>query len=106
MVYSAFPSDGKPAPALLSPGTPRAIREALIDAERTEFEQRFAEAMAEAARTLDLTEVIGVLDQAARLQRGDTVPTVAGNIHKAKINARLRHCCLRHSGRPASRCRG
>jgi hypothetical protein len=30
-----------------------------------------------------------MLDQAARLQRGEDVPTVPGYIHKAGINARL-----------------
>jgi hypothetical protein len=107
----ALPRDGKPTPALLSPGTARSIRDALIDAERAEFERRFAEEMASAARTMDLTGVLQVLsvyrkiaeitqrqgvaahrrmlDQAARLQRGEDVPTVPGHIHKAEINARL-----------------
>jgi hypothetical protein len=30
-----------------------------------------------------------MLDQVARLQRGDDVTTVPGHIHKAEINARL-----------------
>jgi len=103
--------DGKPTPALLSPGTARSIRDALIDAERAEFERRFAEEMESAAQTMDLTGVLQVLsvfrkiaeitqrqgidahrrmlDQAARLQRGADVPTVPGHIHKAEINARL-----------------
>jgi hypothetical protein len=111
MNSSALPRDGKPTPALLSPGTARSIRDALIDAERAEFERRFAEEMASAARTMDLTGVLQVLsvyrkiaeitqrqgvaahrrmlDQAARLQRGEDVPTVPGHIHKAEINARL-----------------
>jgi hypothetical protein len=98
-------------PALLSPGTARSIRDALIDAERAEFERRFAEEMANAAQTLDLGRVLQVLstyrkiaeitqrqgaaahrtmlDQAARLQRGEDVPTVPGYIHKADINGRL-----------------
>jgi len=106
-----MPRDGKPAPTLLSPGTARSIRDALVDAERAEFERRFAEEMASAAQTLDLTGVLQVLgtyrkiaeitqrhgaaahqrmlDQVARLQRGDDVPTVPGHIHKAEINARL-----------------
>jgi hypothetical protein len=100
-------------PALLSPNTPRAIRDALIDSERAEFERCYAEEMAEAARTLDLTGVLKVLDayrkiaeitqrqgveahrkmldQVARLQRGEDVPTVPGHVHKAEINARLGH---------------
>ncbi len=103
--------DGKPMPALLSPGTARGIRDALVDAERAEFERRFAEEMASAAQTLDLGPVLQVLstyrkiaeitqrqgaaehrrmlDQAARLQRGEDVPTVPGQVHKAEINARL-----------------
>ena len=86
-------------------------RDALIDAERAEFEHRFAEEMESAARTLDLTGVLRVLstyrkiaeitqrqgeaahrrmlEQAAGLQRGDDVPTVPGHVHKAEINARL-----------------
>jgi hypothetical protein len=106
-----MPGDGRPAPALLSPGTARSIRDSLIDSERAEFERRFAEEMAGAAQTLDLTGVLQVLstfrklaeitqrqgadahrrmlDQAARLQSGEAVPTVPGHIHKAEINARL-----------------
>ncbi|MBV9381947.1 MAG: hypothetical protein JOY82_23975 [Streptosporangiaceae bacterium] len=105
------PQDSTPAPALLSPSTPRSIRDALLDDERAEFERRFAEEMASAARTLDLTGVIQVLstyrkiaeitqrqgaaahrimlDQAARLQHGDNVHVVPGHVHKAEINARL-----------------
>lgn len=97
MSSPAMPGDGKPVPTLLSSGTARSIRDALIDAERAEFERRFAEEMASAAQTLDLTGVLQVmstfrkiaevtqrqgaaahrrmLDQVARLQRGDDVPT-------------------------------
>jgi hypothetical protein len=111
MSSPGLPGDGKPVPALLSSGTARSIRDALIDAERAEFERRFAEEMASAAQTLDLTGVLQVLstfrkiaevtqrqgaaahrrmlDQVARLQRGDDVPAVPGHIHKAEINARL-----------------
>lgn len=107
----AMPGDGKPMPALLSPGTARGIRDALTGAERAEFERRFAEEMASAAQTLDLGRVLQVLstyrkiaeitqrhgaaahrrmlDQAARLQRGEEVPAMPGYIHKAEINARL-----------------
>lgn len=56
------PPNAEPAPALLSAHTPRVIRDALIDAERTEFERRYAEEMAAAARTLDLTGVLTVLN--------------------------------------------
>jgi hypothetical protein len=113
MASPALPSNPEPIPALLSPNTPRAIRDALIDSEREEFERRYAEEMAEAARTLDLTGVLSVLDayrkiaeitqrqgveahrtmldRVARLQRGDEVSIVPGHVHKAEINARLGH---------------
>jgi len=106
-----MPRDGKPTPALPSPGTARSIRDALIDAERAEFERRFAEEMASAAQATGLTGVLQVLsmyrkiaeitqrqgiaahrrtlDLAARLQCGEDVPTVPGYVHKAEINARL-----------------
>ncbi len=111
MTSPAMPRDGGPAPALLSSGTARSIRDALIDGERAEFERRFAEEMASAAQTMDLTGVLQVLstyrkiaeitqrqgiaahrrmlDQVARLQLGEDVPTVPGHVHKAEINARL-----------------
>lgn len=95
----------------MSANTPRAIRDALVDAERAEFEQRYAQEMATAARTLDLTGVLAVLDtyrkiaeitqrqgpeahrrmldQVARLQAGQDVHTVAGPQHTAEINAKL-----------------
>lgn len=104
-------SDPQPTTALLSAHTPRAIRDALIGTERTEFEHRYGEEMARAARTLDLTGVLEVietfrkiaeitqrqgveahrvmLDRAARLQGGEQVHTVSGHIHKAEIRARL-----------------
>ena len=113
MASPAPPPGPEPIPALLSPNTPRAIRDALIDSEREEFERRYAEAMAEAARTLDLTGVLSVLDvyrkiaeiterqgveahrrmldRVTRLQRGEDVPIVPGCVHKAEINARLGH---------------
>ena len=111
MSFPVTPGDGKPRPTLLSSGTARSIRDALIDAERAEFEHRFAEEMESAAQTLDLTGVLQVLstyrkiaeitqrqgadahrrmlEQVGRLQRGDDVPVVPGHIHKAEINARL-----------------
>jgi hypothetical protein len=107
-----MPGDRKPAPTLLSSGTARSIRDALLDAERADFERCFAEEMASAAQTLDLTGVLQVLstyrkiaeitqrqgaaahrkmlEQAARLQRGDDVPTVPGSIHKVVRGIRLR----------------
>jgi len=111
MSFPVMPGDGMPAPTLLSSGTARSIRDALVDGERAEFEKRFAEEMAGAARTLDLTGVLQVLgtyrklaeitqrqgieahrrmlDQVARLERGEDVPTVPGHVHRAAINARL-----------------
>jgi len=111
MAMPASPPDVSTYPALIAPSTAHAIRDALIDEERTEFVQRFAEEMAQAARTLDLTGVINVLsafrriaeitqlqgadthrrvlDTAARLQRGENIPTVSGHVHKAWINAQL-----------------
>ncbi|MGH3870043.1 MAG: DUF6247 family protein [Pseudonocardiaceae bacterium] len=111
MVAPGLPPDTEPIPVLLSPNTPRVIRDALIDSERAEFEQRYAAEGAEAAQTLDLTAVLAVLDayrtiaeitqrqgseahrrmldRVARLQRGEEVPTVPGQVHKAEINARL-----------------
>src|SRR5215470_9685620 len=48
-------------PALPPDTTPAAIRDALIDEERAEFERVYRDAMIEAARTLDLTRVLNVL---------------------------------------------
>jgi hypothetical protein len=50
-----------PVPALPPDTTPTAIRDALIDEERAEFERAYQEAIAEAAQTLDLTRVLDVL---------------------------------------------
>ncbi|GAA5171362.1 hypothetical protein GCM10023321_69800 [Pseudonocardia eucalypti] len=99
-------------PALSSAHTPRAIRDALVGTERAEFETRYAEEMGRAARTLDLTGVLEVIDtfrkiaeitqrqgeqahrmmleRAAQLERGEQVPIVSGSVHKAEIDARLR----------------
>lgn len=108
---ASLPPNAEPAPALLSAHTPRTIRDALVDAERAEFERRYAEEMAAAARTLDLTGVLTVLNtyrkiaditqhqgveahrrmlaQVARLRNGQNLPTVSGAEHKAEINTRL-----------------
>jgi hypothetical protein len=110
-VLMSSPAVPVPTPTLLAPSTARSIRDALVGAERAEFEERFALEMAEAARTLDLTGVLAVLeifrkiaaitqrqgpaaqrrmiDQAARLSRGEDVPTIPGNVHKAEIAARM-----------------
>jgi hypothetical protein len=55
------PFHASPVPALPPDTTPTAIREALVDKERAEFERAYQEAMLEAARTLDLTRVLNVL---------------------------------------------
>jgi len=111
MATPVMPQDEIPAPALLAPATARSIRDALVGEERAEFEQRFAEEMTSAAQTMDLTGVLQLLstfrkiaeitqrqgaaahlrmlDQVARLQRGDDVPTVSGHVLKARINERL-----------------
>jgi hypothetical protein len=104
-------SSQEPLPALVAPGTAHAIREALVEPERGEFERQFSYEMAAAARTLDLTGVIRVLEvfrklaeithrqgadaharmlqQVERLQSGQAVVTIPGHIHKAAIDARL-----------------
>ncbi|MGO4615550.1 DUF6247 family protein [Nocardia sp. 2YAB30] len=98
-------------PALLAPSTPRAIRDGLVGSERVEFERQYAEAMAVAAQSLDLTGVLAVLDtfrkvaeitqrhggeahtrmlaQVADLQQGRTVTTIGAGAHRAEINAKL-----------------
>jgi RNA polymerase-interacting CarD/CdnL/TRCF family regulator len=55
------PFEESPVPALPPETTPTAIRDALIDEERAEFEQAYQAAMAEAAETMDLTRVLDVL---------------------------------------------
>lgn len=55
------PFYASPVPALPPETTPTAIRDALIDEERTEFERAYQQAVLEAARTLDLTKVLDVL---------------------------------------------
>lgn len=55
------PFYASPVPVLPPDTTPSAIREALIDGERTDFERAYQEAMLDAARTLDLTRVLEVL---------------------------------------------
>jgi hypothetical protein len=100
MATPSLSAQGTSGPALAAPSTAQAIRDALIEVERTEFGQRFADEMAQAARTLDLTGVRQVLDvyrkiagitqrqgaevhrpmldQAARLHRGESIPTIPG----------------------------
>jgi uncharacterized protein DUF6247 len=60
-VTVANPFEESPVPVLPPETTPAAIRDALIDEERTDFERAYQEAVAEAGRTLDLTRVLDVL---------------------------------------------
>lgn len=55
------PFDASPVPVLPPDTTPAAIRDALIDEERAEFERAYRQALADAAETLDLTRVLDVL---------------------------------------------
>ncbi len=58
-----------PVPVLPPETTPAAIREALIDPERADFERAYQEAITEAARTLDLTRLLDVLRNYHRIAR-------------------------------------
>jgi len=60
-VAAANPFDASPVPVLPPEATPAAIRDALIDEERSEFERAYRDALGEAATTLDLTRVLDVL---------------------------------------------
>src|SRR5882762_1960193 len=106
---AALPPESEASPALLAPNTPRAIRDALVGAERAEFEHDYQQAMTAAAGTLDLTEVLKVLDvyrglaeitqrqgpdahlrmleAVDHLRCGQDVPVVAGQLHKTEISA-------------------
>lgn len=55
------PFDASPVPVLPPDTTPAAIRDALIDEERVEFERSYRQALVEAAEILDLTRVLDVL---------------------------------------------
>lgn len=69
MVAGMTAFDTSPVPALPADVEPAAIRDALIDEERTEFERAYQAAMAEAATTLDLTRVLDVLRNYHRIAR-------------------------------------
>ena len=56
-----YPFEDSPVPALPPDTSPAAIRDALIDEERAEFERAYQHALAEAADSLDLTRVSDVL---------------------------------------------
>lgn len=59
--FAINPFATSPVPILPPDTTPAAIRDALIDEERAEFERAYQQAMAEATQTLDLTRVLDVL---------------------------------------------
>jgi hypothetical protein len=60
-VTAVNPFDVSPVPVLPPETTPAAIRDALIDEERAEFERAYRDAITEAAQTMDLTRVLDVL---------------------------------------------
>jgi hypothetical protein len=64
---SPQPVSGSISSQLLTGSTPRAIRDALVGAERDEFERRYGEEMTAAARSLDLTRVLAVLGSYRRI---------------------------------------
>src|SRR5262245_32835871 len=94
-------------PALVAPTTPEAIRDALVGAERAEFERRYREEMTSAAESLNLTGVLTVLAEwrtiadltqrqgaqahermlavVADLQQGKPVPTIEASDARAAI---------------------
>ncbi|MQA63086.1 MAG: hypothetical protein GEU86_16700 [Actinophytocola sp.] len=61
MTAAVNPFSESPVPMLPPDTSPAAIRDALIDEERAEFERAYQEAMVEAAETLDLSRVLDVL---------------------------------------------
>ncbi len=58
---AANPFNRSPVPELPPDTTPAAIRDALIDEERGQFERAYRDALTEAGDTLDLTRVLDVL---------------------------------------------
>lgn len=113
MASPESPSWSRPSttPQWLASSTPQAIRDALVGAERVEFVQRYSEEMSKAAKSLDLTGVLTVLDtfrkvadltrrhgaeaharmlaQVADLEAGRDVETISGADHRAEINTKL-----------------
>lgn len=55
------PFSSSPVPELPPETTPAAIRDALIDEEREQFQRAYRIAMSEASESLDLTRVLDVL---------------------------------------------
>jgi hypothetical protein len=58
---AANPFVVSPVPVLPPDTTPTAIRDALIDEERAEFERAYQDAVAEAGQALDLSRALDVL---------------------------------------------
>ena len=58
---TANPFVVSPVPVLPPDTTPTAIRDALIDEERAEFERAYQDAVAEAGQALDLSRALDVL---------------------------------------------
>lgn len=94
MTAAPNPFQVSPVPALPPDTTPAAIRDALIDDERAEFEQAYQEAMAEATRTLDLTRVLDILrdyHRVAWLTRQQGVEAHRRMLEKASTIVRTGH---------------
>lgn len=69
MTAAVNPFEESPVPTLPEDASPAAIRDALIGEERVEFVRAYQQALAEAARTLDLTSMLGVLRNYRRIAR-------------------------------------
>lgn len=92
----ARPFDSSPIPVLPPEATPAAIRDALIDEERAEFERAYQDATAGAAHTLDLTRVLDVLRSYHRIA---TLTTRQGAVaHRAMLDKAAE--ILRTGGNP------
>lgn len=63
------PFADSPVPPLPPEATPAAIRGALVDPERAEFEHAYHDALAQAARTMDLAPVFDVLRNYLRIAK-------------------------------------
>jgi hypothetical protein len=104
-VTSTSVTSGEPQP--LRASSPREIRAALADEETGHFDREYRLAMADAAESLDLSEVLAVLERwrrvawstqddpaahrqmlenAARLGAGENVATVPREQAKAQLN--------------------
>ncbi|MGN2638653.1 DUF6247 family protein [Nocardia takedensis] len=108
---SPQPAPAPGGPALVSPTTPEAIRDALVGADRAEFERQYRQEMIGATESLNLLGVLEVLAEwrvvadltqrhgtaahermlatAADLEAGKPVPTTSAAEVRATIAARL-----------------